>query len=556
MGKRQAAGENGTAGFGASLLRLIQGGRIGEPSRSERNYLRAYRLVLAVAGVALTFTAYELEWLRFENLHYVRALALVYLIATLALIHNGVRDWLAPSSELVLGLMLDIAALSIGMMLTRGVETVLPLLLLVSLAGAAHYLPFRLAMGAAAAAVIGMLAALIPREITMNLGHITTNGAAIGVVCFAVAALASLVGRRVRKAEALAERRGADLVDLDRLNDLVVQRMRTGVLVLDREGGVQRMNESAWRMLGSPKRTEASGVGSSPVLKGAWRVWRKSQDQPRTPVALVRGGAAVLPRFSRLFAERDDLTVVFLDDATLLNQRAEALTLDTLGRLSASIAHELRNPLAAIQQAGQLLAESSEVPDRDKRLVEIIGKHSQRLERIVRGVLDLARRERASPETIELQSWLTRFVEEFRITRLPDTDELTLVSPGRPCDIVFDPVQLEQVVGNLLNNTMNHGRRGDAQLRITVTMTGREGNRPLELRVADNGKGIPPDRVDQLFRPFQTTSIHGTGLGLYLCRQLCEANGASLDLDTSAEFGACFVIRFQRKALVNTLRDL
>jgi two-component system sensor histidine kinase PilS (NtrC family) len=530
----------------AAFARLVQSGQIAEPSQRERIYLRAYRLVLALLAVVLTFAAYEREWIRFGDLHVARAMSIGYLGAAVALMLYAVNERLSAPAELVIGLALDIAAVSLAMMLTQGVESVLPLLLLVSLAGTAHYLPVRLAMGAASAAVIAMLLAMFSHGIGGGMDQATANAAAIGVVCFVVAGVASLVGRRARLAEELAERRSAELLDLDRLNDLIVQRMRTGVLVIDRAGKVQRMNESAWRMLGEPPRGELPVAVLSPVLGDAWQTWRTGAEQPANPMVMAEGASAVVPRFLRLFADRDDHTVVFLDDATLLNQRAEALTLDTLGRLSASIAHELRNPLAAIQQAGQLLAESAELPARDRRLVEIIGKHSQRLERIVRGVLDLAKREGAKPETIELETWLTRYLDEFRITRLPEGDDLAFDSPSRGCEVLFDPVHLEQVVGNLLGNALAYGRRAGVALRITVTLEADDGH-PLQLRVADNGSGLPPDRVEHAFKPFYTTSAHGTGLGLYLCRQLCEANAAELDYEPATGGGAAFVIRFHRQ---------
>lgn len=536
----------------AWLTELLQAEAIATPKPSELNYLRAYRLVLALLAVLLTFAGYERDWVRFADLHTTRAMALAYFGAAVVLILYGVNRRLPPPLELVLGLLLDIAAVTIAMALTRGIESTLPLLLLVSLAGATHYLPVRLAMGAAAMAVIGMLTAMFSHGFASGMDQATANAAAFGVVTFVVAAVASLVGARARSAEALAARRQGELVDLDRLNDLVVQRMRTGVLLIDIKGCVQRSNEAALRMLGGTRRGQTGLAALSPWIDEAWQTWRRTGEQPAVPQVLSEGGTAALPRFLRLFTDRDDLTVVFLDDATLLNQRAEALTLDTLGRLSASIAHELRNPLAAIQQSGQLLAESTDLPARDKRLVEIIGKHSQRLERIVRGVLDLAKRERARPETVELETWLVRYLDEFRLTRLPEGDELTFRSPNRPCEVLFDPVHLEQVVGNLLGNAMNYGRRADVPLAITVALQSDARTGQPRLLVADNGNGVPDDRIGRLFQPFYTTGAHGTGLGLYLCRQLCEANGADLDYDPPDEGGAGFLIRFQQQSLVST----
>lgn len=541
-------------GLVALFMDMVQAGQIAAPQRRELYYLRAYRLLLGLLAVALTFGAYDREWVRFGDLHVTRALAIGYLGAGLVLALYALNEKISGPVELVLGLLVDIAAISLAMLLTRGLESTVPLLLLVSLAATANYLPVRLAMGAAAVAVIAMLGAVFSHGIGGGaMEHVTANAAAISVVCFVVAAVASLMGRRARLAEALAERRGAELVDLDRLNDLIVQRMRTGVMVLDREGRVQRMNESAWRLLGTRQRGVAPVGRFSVPLAEAWQRWRATGEQPHSHTALNEGGDPALARFLRLFAESDGLTVVFLEDTRLLELRAEELTLDTLGRLSASIAHELRNPLAAIQQAGQLLGESQELPARDRRLVEIIDKHSQRLERIVRGVLDLAKRERAKPETVELETWLTRYLDEFRMTRLPEGDELAVFTPGRACEVLFDPVHLEQVVGNLLGNSLNYGRHPERPLRITVKLDA-PADGSLLLSVADNGRGIPADRVEQAFKPFYTTGAGtgGTGLGLYLCRELCQANSADLDYRDAAgpEGGACFVIRFHRQGLV------
>ena len=223
-----------------------------------------------------------------------------------------------------------------------------------------------------------------------------------------------------------------------------------------------------------------------------------------------------LPRFIRLFAEHNDLTVVFLEDIVLLNQHAEALTLDTLGRLSASIAHELRNPLGAIRQAGQLLGEAPDLPDRHRKLIGIIDKHSQRLEHIVRGVLDLAKRERARPDVININTWLVNQVEEFRLTRLPEGDLLELDLATTTSEILFDPVHLDQVFGNLLGNAINYGRPVRGPLQITVRLAV-SANEPPRLLIADNGSGIPPDKVELAFKPFYTTGKGGTG---YSCSPL------------------------------------
>lgn len=527
---------------------MIRNSRIAKPGWGEITALQGYRLLISALALVLTFGAFDREWVRFENLDLARGLALVYFCASVVLALHVVNNSMLRQLQILVGLLVDVVALSLAIMLTRGLENTIPLLLLVSLGVTTHYLPMRLAMGFGALAVIGLLAALLVREFTQGLTQASVNAAMVGVFCFGVAAVSAMLGERARNAEALAARRRMELLDMDRLNDLVVHRMRTGVLVLDENGRVQRMNESARRQLGGPQRGELPIEAISPVLDEMWRTWRKNGTQPQSPTSMAAQTVPSLPRFIRLFADRDDLSVVFLEDIVLLNQHAEALTLDSLGRLSASIAHELRNPLGAIRQAGQLLGEASDLPERHQKLIGIIDKHSQRLEHIVRGVLDLAKREMAKPDVITMNQWLTAQVEEFRLTRLPEGDDIVLLLPPNESEILFDPVHLDQVVGNLMGNALNYGRPAQGPLVITVTLTNVV-NQPLVLRIADNGAGIPEDKVELAFKPFYTTGKGGTGLGLYLCRQLCESNSATLDYEPVAEGGASFVTRFHRPVI-------
>lgn len=521
---------------------------VAAPNWRELLALHSYRCALGLLAVALTFGAYDREWVRFEDLHITRALALGYLGAAVVLLLYALNKRLSRPNQLLLGVVLDIAVMSTAMLFTRGLEAMLPLLLLVSLAGAANFLPMRLAMGMAAFAVIGIQTGMITHGLGEGITKAGADAAVFGVATFVVAAIASLLGQRAREAEALAARRRMELLDMDRLNDLVVHRMRTGVLVLDEDGRIQRMNESAWRQLGGPRRGELPIDAVSPLLAEAWYSWREDGRQPGAPTSLAEGTVPSLPRFIRLSAEHNDMTVVFLEDIVLLNQHAEALTLDTLGRLSASIAHELRNPLGAIRQAGQLLGEAPDLPERHRKLIGIIDKHSQRLEHIVRGVLDLAKRERARPDVININTWLATQVDEFRLTRLPEGDQLTLELPATTSEILFDPVHLDQVFGNLLGNAINYGRPERGPLEITVRLTV-SASEPPRLLIADNGPGIPAEKVELAFKPFYTTGKGGTGLGLYLCRQLCEANSATLDYERQADGGAGFLLRFHRPVI-------
>jgi two-component system sensor histidine kinase PilS (NtrC family) len=264
-----------------------------------------------------------------------------------------------------------------------------------------------------------------------------------------------------------------------------------------------------------------------------------------TPLTLAPETPGVIPRFTALGGVHD-LTLIFLDDTSLLSRRAEELTLTTLGRLSASVAHEIRNPLAAISHAGQLLRESRIEPETDHRLVEIINSQCQRMDGIVQNVLGLARRERSRPESLELVAWSHHFVAEFHRIQPNERDELKISAPQGAIRAMMDPQHLQQVVTVLVQNALTYGRMPGEPARVTLVLH-RDGSEsePL-LDVVDRGPGIPAAVAEHLFEPFYTTSEHGTGLGLYIARQLCEANQASLNYVPLPAGGSCFRVGLPR----------
>ena len=248
----------------------------------------------------------------------------------------------------------------------------------------------------------------------------------------------------------------------------------------------------------------------------------------------------VCPKSCHASPNDDSHVLIFLDDTSLLSRRAEELTLTSLGRLSASIAHEIRNPLAAIRYSAQLLAESESMDATDQRMVEIINNHCIRLNEIIENILQLSRRERSRPETLDLDSWAHSFVEEYRQGNDIGADSLRVITNSPlPVAAVADPQQLQQVVWNLVQNALRYGRMPGEPARVMVVTRQGEHGVPV-LEVIDRGPGIPPKIAAQIFEPFYTTHEYGTGLGLYLARQMSEANQAALQYIRVAGGGSCF----------------
>ena len=359
----------------------------------------------------------------------------------------------------------------------------------------------------------------------------------------ALAYLAHQAGQKARHSQALAEKRGEEVANLFEVNELIIRRMRTGVLVVDADNHIKLANEAASLLLGEGgdgQGADGQGVSllhAAPELARRLQRWRNGWQTDETPMQFTPDQPEVQPRFARLLAD-SETSLIFLDDATVVSRRAESLTLAALGRFSASLAHEIRNPLAAINYAVQLLEESQHVNDGDRRLLQIIHQQCQRTNGIVESVLGLARRERATPEHVDLNTFVRRFVDDYQQTLSIETDTLETIIGAKPVPALVDPRHLQQVVTVLVQNALNYGRLPGESARIRVRVFNAEGRPTLD--VMDRGPGIPDAVAAQLFRPFFTTSEHGTGLGLYIARELCRANQATLEYVPVPGGGACF----------------
>jgi two-component system sensor histidine kinase PilS (NtrC family) len=443
------------------------------------------------------------------------------------------------------GIAIDIAVFVLLMHNLSGADSGIALLLLFNIGASSLLLPLGVALTMAAVAAAALLGEYIWSLLQLRADRSLAEAVMFSVSYMATAILSNLLGRQLRATEVLAEQRGAEVDNLARINELIIRRMRTGLLAVDADNIIRMFNEAAWYLLGnpSPERRELGDV--APELSRRLWHWRQHLRDDSTPLALATDTPAVIPRFTGL-GGGDDLTLIFLDDTSLLSRRAEELTLTTLGRLSASIAHEIRNPLSAISHSAQLLRESKIVPESDSRLVEIINSQCQRMDGIVQNVLGLARRERSRPEPLELGVWAQRFVSEFHHGKVHERDEVRASAPQGPIPAMMDPQHLSQVMTVLVQNALTYGRMPGEPARITLVARRGGDDAPALLEVVDRGPGIPPSVADRLFEPFFTTSEHGTGLGLYIARQLCEANQASLSHVSLPGGGSCFRISMVR----------
>lgn len=368
--------------------------------------------------------------------------------------------------------------------------------------------------------------------------------AVLGIILVGSSYVANTVAERARDSEALAERVGEDLAQLSRLNERIIAHLQTGVLLLDPERRLRLLNAAARRLLGlSDARAGQPLQQLFPALGEALDQWQLNPLRQPAPLMAPNGYNELIVRPMRLGPAGDMSTLVLLDEAARVRQQAQQMKLAALARLSASIAHEIRNPLSAIHHAGQLLAESESLSDEERRLVGMIERHSTRIERIVRNVLSLSRREDTVPVRLELCGWLRSAIEQYEEGAPARRGLVQLESAPAAATVQFDAGHLQRILFNLWDNSFDHGGRpaGDMRVRLNIGQVGEPAQTFLDIH--DNGRGIPGPLLDRVFEPFFSTAHEGTGLGLYLSRELCDQNQSRLEYRPLAD-GACFRIIF------------
>jgi two-component system sensor histidine kinase PilS (NtrC family) len=247
--------------------------------------------------------------------------------------------------------------------------------------------------------------------------------------------------------------------------------------------------------------------------------------------------------------------LIFLEDTSVMEEKVQQFKLAALGRLSASIAHEIRTPVGAMSHAGQLLAESPTIPPEDRRLTKIIQDNAERVSRIIDNVLELSRRGASKPERLDLVSLIRDFRTEFCATVQVSPEMVQIVDPPEgtvplaiPIEIRVDPSQMQQVLWNLCQNALTHGRAvADATSPVEIRYGRLATNGRPYLEVVDQGPGIPIADTERVFEPFFTRAPRGTGLGLFLARELAQANRATL-LHESGPRGTVFRLVFSDPA--------
>ena len=514
------------------------------------NYFNFYRLTLAgfivgiawIVGVSSLFGAVKGQLFLMTGWAYV-------LIVLLSFIPLRLR-WMRFDWQLALQVCSDIAVLTVLDYASGDVQSSVGLLLMVSMAVAGIISRGRATLFFAALASIAAL--LEHGYAVLHDGASAMQFIQVGLLCmayFAVAGLAHKLARYALENLNLAQRRGRDLIGMAEANRLVMRDMQDGVLVVDEHDRVVQMNPSAAQMLHN---AEVSGhllAENFPLLHEQYEQWKSSALNARETLQLD-GGLQARLRFVGVERHAAQGAVIFLEDMQHVQAEAQQIKLAALGRLTANLAHEVRNPLSAISYATELLQEEA-IDAKQERLLHLIRENTQRINRIVEDVMQLNRRDRARPESFDLAALLPAFVDEFNQAERVASGVLVLKAEQVGM-ISFDRGHFRQVLWNLCRNGLYYGRHLPGSLMLA---TGMERGR-VTLEVQDDGPGVLLEHRSRLFEPFFTTAEQGTGLGLYIAKELCEANGAQLeyhDVESrqgERESGACFRMTFGERRFV------
>ncbi|WP_415264083.1 sensor histidine kinase [Pseudomonas serbica] len=499
-----------------------------------------YRLSIGITLVLLISSNLDNRLLTSANddlLRYGSGLYLVLNILLVVFFQNTRR----PAQLFSLALV-DVALLCVMFYAGGGVASAIGNLLIVSVAISNTLLRRRIGLLIAAISVLGILGS----SFLLNVSHPASPNdylqvGTLGVLCFAAALLVQVLVRRLEVSQTLVEQKASEVMGLEALNALILQRMRTGILVLDDQRRVQLANHSALTLLGCEHLEGRRIDEHAPALVEDLQLWIENPMRRPPSLRIASSGLELQPSFIALAPGPHHQTLVFLEDLAQITQQAQQLKLAALGRLTAGIAHEIRNPLGAISHAAQLLRESEELNAADRRLTQIIQDHSQRMNRVIENVLQLSRRQQTATQRLDLKLWLEQFVTEIR-EQATERQKIHLrIAPG-DYSTLMDPNQLEQILDNLIRNAWRHSALDHDQAQVWLELFTDPDSQLPTLEILDDGPGVAPDHQAQLFEPFFTTSHQGTGLGLYLSRELCECNQARLDFRSRQ--GGCFRITF------------
>ena len=507
--------------------------------------INIFRFILSLIFVSFYLFIDEKNWLDSQNAPLFFSLALAYSLFSITLLTiNPLKSknlfFFHP-----IQIVIDIGFIVMMMYAAGGVQSGLGLLLIVTIVTASLVSNGRLSLFYAAVATIGLLLEQSYQIAKWDLPLASyTQSVMLSLSCFATAWLAYSLAKRILQSEALASARGVDLENLEQVNALITQEMQDGVIVVDQNRNIRHRNFQADALLSlTNNHTETLALNlSAPQIASVFSNWVKNTDSDENQIVSVNNRELKL-RFEPINHQNRELgAVVFIQDWSQMQSVAQQAKLAALGRLTANIAHEIRNPLSAISHANQLLQEEENNTASNIRMLQIIADNIQRIDQIIKDVLELNRRDRTHQEKISLNQFIADFHAQFcAVEKIPPSHFELNLFPNKQI-IAFDQRHLMQILWNLCKNGWEHSKKQEGSIALNCIGTGNTG---LSLEIRDDGHGVAEHDRSKLFEPFYTTKTTGNGLGLYISRELAEANSAFLRYQP-LEQGSAFILQLKK----------
>jgi len=499
-----------------------------------------YRLTLACLFIFVFYSRWGSSLISIDNSRLYGYSSYSYLI--LSVISAICMIWRLTGYTLQAQLLIfsDILIITLLMHACGGVNSGMGTLLGVSIASGGLLIGGRCAIFFAALASLAVLAEQIFADYTGSFQSTSyTYAGMLGASFFTIALLSYILTKRSEQTLQLADQQKNTIIKLEELNQYIIQHLQSGIIITNKKQQVQMANEASLRLL-NLSALPINLVDISKHLSRAFESWLANPEKDFVLLQLSNQ-TEIHSRFMPLPTVHDFFYMIILEDIALYNQRLQQSKLASLGRLTASIAHEIRNPLGAISHASQLLSENPHLSIQDLRLTEIIQTHTIRVNHIIKDILQLSRRTDSRREKIYLKPWLTHYMSNFILDQNVTAETFSLLKSDEPLCAFIDPGHLKQIMDNLCQNTLKYGKPEDGPIILRALNF----QQAPCIEVIDNGSGINHEHINHLFEPFFTTSSIGTGLGLYISRELAELNQAKLSYHLTDENRSCFRLCLQ-----------
>lgn len=386
---------------------------------------------------------------------------------------------------------------------------------------------------------LGVISCTIP--MWLNLLGFTNIHIGVGRIGFSIASvvISSILGRIIVgyliQLQQKTVNQNLHLINLDKVTKTIVNELTIGCLVFNNDYHLIYSNQASYDLLNIKLNEYNTFAKTHQVL--ITRLQTTSIDE----FEYEYNHSTILVKKKRLALEGTQgfWTVAFIEDKANIVAQIQKVKLQELGKLSASIAHEIRNPLATIVQANDLLLHSDN--NQQAKMIHLISKQANRIDYIIKSILTMAKQKEVIRNHINLASFFNDLLEgELRYIAIHIHLDI-----ATDIDVFFDESQLKQVVVNLIENAHRHN---NWHINNKIQCKCSEKNDKAILCIIDSGDGVVD--VDKLFTPFYSTSESGTGLGLYLCKMLCETNKASLEYK-KLDVGSCFSIGMEKVKLID-----